>query len=190
MIIDPNKKVSTLRKVNKANSLLRRSGIGLSILLQFTASGEGQIVYYSFQPVSETGWSKVDTLSFSLPIDSTFSAIYITPEIRYTSQYPYQNISLAVEHIVEDSIVLRVDTVNYELRNDLGQHANYNWSCLFVSSSSLPQLLNTQHLGTHLVKVAHIMQTDSIKGISDIGIKVALKQTTSDESALHLSEGK
>lgn len=115
--------------------------------------------------------------------------MYITPEIRFTSEYPYQNISLAVAHIVEDSIVLRTDTLHYELRNNLGQHTDYNWSSLFSASQTLP-VLRPQYFGPQLLKLWHIMETDSLRGISDIGIKVARQPAKGDESDQRQSEGK
>lgn len=155
------------------NLLLKSSPI-FFILLVFAACNTNQLTYYKYQPVNVTGWLRSDTLLFEITnLEDGNLPISVTTEIRYTTDYPYRNISLCVMHNLEDSLTWRKDTLHYTLIDREGRHSTNNWSCLYEANETLPNLNIIQPGETSYIKVYQIMEKDTLAGVHDIGIKIS-----------------
>lgn len=132
--------------------------------------GNGDDNFFSaFKTFSDTEWDyaepvmlRVDTLR-----DSVTAPGILTLTIRHTNGYPYSNLWLEIARMEGDSIT-SLDTLDVTLADAFGKWRGHG------SGPSL-QLTDTVASGTELhmhetFRLRHIMRTDTLHGIEQIGI--------------------
>lgn len=170
----------------------------LSVLLivELTAC-HTDTVYHVYHPVSENGWSKQDTLTYTLP-DSLETGYYqLEVDIRHTEAYPYRDIwlELAFErrksqstftvpskledsldinepYIPTDSMVWVRDTLHLYLTDEQGRWLKGGTigSLYQFSAPARPFCLNDKD-GKNF-RIIHIMKDNPLHGIHDIGLRL------------------
>ena len=73
------------------NGCLSDFGNGSNIIHIDSTSG---VIYSTYKAVDDDGWDKLDTLFFDLPLVDAGVDLDISISIRYTNQYPYQNLQI------------------------------------------------------------------------------------------------
>ena len=126
---------------------------------------------YEYQAVPQEGWLCTDTLRFELdeiPHDGWYA---LTLGVRYTNTLPYDDLWLVMERRQGEHYRHR-DTLHITaLQND-----SVNWQSQGIVLHEREELVTatrftTQQMPIELL-VYHIMRSQSLTGISDIGVKV------------------
>lgn len=131
-----------------------------------------QTVYHSYQPISERGWAKSDTLFFHVPIsDSTATVFRLYTEIRNKNAYAYQDVHIKLYHNLQDSTQWHTYPVSIKLTNKAGKWIGTGFGDLFQTETYVGSVKVT-HPGMYTVKVLSNMTDDRLIGLSDLGIRI------------------
>lgn len=161
--------MSVLLKKTLLTNLLRISLV--AFVAVFMTSCDKSIIYYTYQPVSDAGWAKYDTLYFDVPVNNDSLPLIITTDIRHTAEYPYINLSLIVQQNLKDSLTWVNDTLHFKLIDEKGKRGANNWSSIYEASSAMPAI-KPSGKGLYQIKVFHAMANDTLPGVHDIGLKI------------------
>lgn len=154
----------------KTSSYIRTAGGILGLLFSLAACND-DTVYHTYQNLSSSGWDKQDTLEYILPSQFTKHFYELEIGLRHTENYPYQDIWLEVLYPLSPDRC--PDTLHVELADQWG-----NWKGK-GTAGNMYQFTFTQErpiqlsASDSLLQVVHIMRDKSLKGISDVGIRLS-----------------
>lgn len=138
-----------------------------------SCSSNSETLIYEYRPVSFDGWSKTDTIVFTLP-EIEQGGLYLGQiGVRTNARYPYQKVWIGVCQKLHHPDTLFLDTVFCEIasRSDLDK----NGIGLFLSEGTLPD--HVYHPGqTGEIKVFHILRREEVPGICQVGLHIQRKQ--------------
>ncbi|MBO5824434.1 MAG: gliding motility lipoprotein GldH [Prevotella sp.] len=160
----------------------------ITIAMAFMASCNRNIIYNQYQSTNIDCWSKTDTLLYNIGTLNESGAYSYELGLRTTTTYPFTNICIVVEQENIKKNVVTKDTINCELTSSDGntksngrvagiinKKANEKWGLGYKQYVfPLASKMITEN-DSIKIKVYHIMATDSITGISDVGIRVGLE---------------
>lgn len=127
-------------------------------------------VYHQSRTVNVRGWFGEDTLLFAL--DSLASGRYsMNVEVRYTADYPFQDLWLVVQHNLVDSAHWMVDTLHCQLVDERGSIQGVGLSGLYQLQIPFKEIEVRKGGATPLVRLNHCM-SGLLKGVSDIGLSL------------------
>ena len=150
--------------------------IALMTTIMSATSCSDPRTYDQYKSVSLQGWQRNDTLTFDIP--RQWEGNYqLDLCLRAAQTYPYRNLSVIIERKV---IYFRQrkklektynDTVNCEVINVKGTLVGHKG----ITSTEILQAVTSFRLNRNdslQVKIHHIMNRESLPGISDIGIRL------------------
>ena len=167
------------------------------LLLGGLAACHTDTVYHVYHPVSENGWSKQDTLTYTLSDSLKTGCYQLEVDIRHTEAYPYRDIwlelaferrkpqqQLAVTSELEDSLDMNEpdiptdsmmwvrDTLHFYLADEQGRWLKGGTigSLYQFSAPARPFCLNEKDGKTF--RIIHIMKDNPLQGIHDIGLRL------------------
>lgn len=147
-----------------------RIHIALSAAAIIMAACSSPTEHSGFTTISPDGWRYGDTVRFtpSAADSITYEGCDLTIVVRNNNNYEYSNLWLRLDYPGKDSTY--TDTLNIVLADDFG-----NWLGKGIGGSY--QMRDTVMRGIDLdpgreIKVTHIMRTDTLEGIEQIGIIV------------------
>lgn len=127
--------------------------------------------YHAFHALPTDGWSKHDTVTFTLPRLETTAHCRAFVEIRHSGHYPYRSIWLTVSRNTADSLTFHTDTVECRLTDDKGHFDGTGLNDLYQKRFPLSDVILQAHTAP-LVKIAPFLKDQQLKGITDIGIRL------------------
>lgn len=148
------------------------------VVLMLAACGKG-IVYGDYQAVTNEGWSRMDTLSFTAVVTMPDENMDVYVDVRHGNDYPYRNLALAMTSIFSTPIdtLIRTDTLRLTLADDEGRWTGEGFANFYHNTSYVTTLrLDTPATCRFLLLPA---MTDSLlKGISDIGVRLTISSVS------------
>ena len=93
--------------------------------------------------------------------------------MRYTDKYPYQSLRIGVMVITQDSLLLPMQTLDFQTADNQGNYLGVGKGGLFQLQAN-PFILPTSKSGTWKILLSHQMNDSSLVGIHDIGVKIGL----------------
>ena len=141
----------------------------LAVISLFLIGCQSGVVFTEFQALPPHGWEVDSVKVFSPNLADTMGDYQIQIILRHTDRYPYQNLWLFVD-IKHDSILLRRDTIETMMANDHGE-----WYGKGCSKYTLPTIYWESlplSAGSYQVFVQQAMREDTLRGISDVGLRV------------------
>ena len=137
------------------------------------AACQNNTVYHSYEPVSLDGWSKSDTLVYTLPNSIPAGNYEVEIGIRHQESYPYRDLWLEIGHNTQDSLVYVTDTLQLFLADEAGNKTGDGpcglYQCGLPYKASLPIRAEGN---TRAFRIVHIMTDNPLTGISDVGIRL------------------
>ena len=160
----------------------------ITIAMALLASCNRNIIYNQYQSTNIDCWRKTDTLLYNIGTIKESGAYSYELGLRTTTTYPFTNICIVVEQENIKKNDVTKDTINCELTSSEGgtksngrvggiinKKANEKWG-LGYKQYVFPLASKVMAENDSIkIKVYHIMDTDSITGISDIGIRLGLE---------------
>ena len=141
----------------------------LAIISLLFIACQHNVVYTEFKSIPNKGWHSDSAIHFDAVLTDSLSDYTVTMTMRHTDRYAYQNLWLFVD-IVQDSLLLRRDTVNAMLADNQGK---WYGSGVFVKELEMVYLNNiVLPLGEYQIVLQQAMRTEMLNGISDIGLKI------------------
>ena len=134
-------------------------------------------LYYNYAPLPSEGWNARDTLRFLLPTTEETAAHSLSIGVRATDRITYRDLWLVAEtrrtpiDAQECSPQSRErDTIHVLLASDRG-HWHTSGVVLHETEQFCTNITTSPHYSTQIL-IYHIMATQDIKGLSEIGVKV------------------
>lgn len=163
-----------------------RQMMAIAAVAMLAGCGDG-IVYSDYQAVADEGWGRTDTLSFTATVTVPDEDMDVYVDVRHGNDYPYRNLALAMTSILftPGDTLTRTDTLRLMLADVEGRWTGEGFANLYHNASYVTTLrLDTPATCRFFLLPA---MTDSLlKGISDIGVRMAI---SSASHALHQSAG-
>lgn len=128
-------------------------------------------VYNEFNTLPRNGWFKRDVQRFTpeSPDSTGRYDLYLT--LRHNGDYAYRNLWLFVSYTGADG-VQKTDTVNCELADEFGRWSGGGWGSYYQQELLLDDCF--RFVGKEqVVTIQQAMRDDRIRGISDVGIRIA-----------------
>lgn len=146
--------------------------IGLAVVgLGSICSCRQTDVYNEFNTLPRNGWFKRDVQRFTpeSPDSTGRYDLYLT--LRHNGDYAYRNLWLFVSYTGADG-EQKTDTVNCELADEFGRWSGGGWGSYYQQELLLDDCF--RFVGKEqVVTIQQAMRDDRIRGISDVGIRIA-----------------
>lgn len=130
--------------------------------------GNGDDNYYSaFRTIDNARWDYTSPAAFSVDTlrDSICPSGLMLLSIRHTNGYEYRNLWLEVKY--DSDSTARIDTLNIILADRLGRWRGHGSGPSIALTDTLG--IMPLHKGQQ-IRVRHIMRTDCLDGIEQVGI--------------------
>ncbi|MDD3280453.1 MAG: gliding motility lipoprotein GldH [Bacteroidales bacterium] len=154
-------------------ALLKKS-VAISIILVLFVACTDSYMYYENQIVPNEKWDAKHPLTYVLNITDTLTPHNIGFTICYNDNYAYQNLYLFIYTSLPNGKQV-IDTVSCDLFQADGKpwgkgnrikELNVNYGTLLFPFK-----------GKYVMKVKHAMRTDTVEGISSVGLFIAVKDS-------------
>lgn len=142
------------------------------MILTFLASCGRDVVYEESVSVDRNGWSMDSVGNFEFEIQDTTQYYDIDLLVRNTGEYEYQNVWFFLEY-VKPNMEYKTDTVQLFLADDFGRWIGSGIGSIYSATYSYKDSLKFDQKGKYLLNIRHGMRSDSLKGITDIGLIVS-----------------
>lgn len=154
----------------------------LLTLLMGVSSCDNNTLLHQYSPIHQQVWNKTDTLDIpfpELPNDTT-AQVFLC--MRKKSQLPLKGVWIVVEQDFTNPDFKKRDTVYCRLMNDKGQPVGKGINNI-VSEYEAGDL-HYQKKQQGKFRIYHIMRSEYIRGITDIGLRIiALPDSVRHQSA-------
>ncbi len=157
------------KKINLRNRIL------LPVAALILGACNGQTVYHAFRDLPTEGWQRTDTVDFKVAVPDSFTTYNLYVEVRNNDTYPYQNLNLSISSSTADTLHLSADTLQLTLADPQGNWTGKGWSGLYQSAFPAGAVPIRQ-AGIYRFQIAYTLPDKSLKGISDIGIKLERRE--------------
>lgn len=139
------------------------------ILLSFLVSCGRDTIYEQSMSVDRDGW-RIDSVGrFEFEIQDTSQYYDVDLLVRNTGDYEYQNLWFFLEY-VKPNMVYEQDTVQLFLADDFGRWIGSGIGSIYSATYSYMDSVKFDQKGKYMINIRHGMRTDSLKGITDIGL--------------------
>lgn len=131
-----------------------------------------ETLYHTFCNLPPTGWEQKDTVCFDVATcDSQVISCQLYVEVRNRSNYPYQNLPLAITLMAPDSTVTFHDTLSVQLANEESKWTGKGWGGIYQNSFPVSRL-SLDQTGHYHFFITHCLKNELVPGINDIGIRL------------------
>ena len=167
------KQLRTTIPSHKLLWLIKNKIACLPIIYLLLTACHSNTVYHSYQSIPTTGWSKSDTLVYTLPNSIPAGNYEAEIGIRYQESYPYRDIWLEVSHNTKDTLTYVTDTLQLFLVDEAGNKTGNGLCGLYQCNLPYKAFIPIRTEGsTRTFRIVHIMRDNPLTGISDIGIQL------------------
>ena len=153
-------------------ALPRLDALVIAALLLVSCDGT---VFHRFGQVDSAGWLATDTLSFiyeGTDMMSSSQGVELVAQARCNACYEYRNLCLRIETSKADGELLSVDTLCCEIYDEYGRRLGSTAGTIYQNESG-PRLLDASSADSLIFKVSHIMGENPLRGVIDVGIRLA-----------------
>ena len=130
------------------------------------------VVYQSSKSMPKGIWQKDSVVNFTYEFSDTTSLYNVVIDIRNQNNYPYQNFWIFANLYNPNGDVFR-DTLNCMLADNSGRWIGEGMGSVHHLPVSFLQEVKFPKKGNYRFELIHGMRTDSLQGISDIGIRIS-----------------
>lgn len=121
--------------------------------------------------VDEAGWYKNDLARFDLVIEDSISTFNYYLNLRHTVDYRYSNLFVFLKTTYPNGNVSR-DTIEFVLADKSGEWFGKGWGKIRDNSVLLVEGIKFPLKGPYTFQIQQAMRVDTLKGISNIGIRI------------------
>lgn len=153
-----------------AATTIAKAKIKLLLVTAILFSACDTTLYHEFRSVYY-GWSRSDTLLFQFNNEAARDLEYCNTqiELRCTPNYPYKELWLRIE----GGSPIQADTLKCNIFNDYGRQNGTTAGLMYQLSIPYKNIKISSSDTITTVRIVHIMKDDTIRGISDVGIRLS-----------------
>jgi gliding motility-associated lipoprotein GldH len=145
--------------------------LGIFLTSMLALSCDSKRIYEENNEIENAVWPKTKPIEFTFDIEDTEQLYNLNINIRNKNAYPYSNLFLMVEMTSPDDKYF-ADTLEFSLADKTGRWTGSGIGNLWLNQFPLVEGVKMLVPGTYSVKISHGMRDDSLKAISDVGIRV------------------
>lgn len=156
-------------RIKMAPRLLSAAGLSvvcMSMLMGLSGCDAPGNDYAEYANLPQQGWKYGDTLRFTPVHPDSLCRGRLVVGVRHESSFPYT--SLWLETTVEDGTRRKVDTLEIPLADSFGSWTGRGIGASFQVADTVAG--SFLHRSGSPVKVRHIMQADTLGGVTQVGI--------------------
>lgn len=148
----------------------------VSILLAtMLFSCSNNTLYNESFTLPEYGWDKNNAVGFSVDVPDSLAIFNFAINIRNTTEYRYSNLYVFLITEFPNGNVSR-DTLEILLADINGSWLGKGWGNTKENNITLRENLRFPESGMYNFYIQQAMRTDTLTGISDVGIKIINEQ--------------
>lgn len=153
--------------------MTRISRLAVWLTAAMLTACNGGTMFHNYVSVSPEGWTRRDTVTFTLPPVPDKDTFDLYMGMRYASAFPYEGIWVVVETDAYHPPLSRCDTIYFAMVNDEGN----------VSGQGVTLRQREQHVATLAlhegqmctVRLRHIMEQETLPAITDVGMRITAR---------------
>jgi len=130
-------------------------------------------VFFEYHSFTNSEWNRNEPAVFNVIIADNSQPYDVSIELRNDNSYPFSNIWLFIDYKMPNGSV-RADTIGAELADVYGKWYGKGMS-LYNLSITYEKMVLFPDTGTYTYSISQGMRENTLKGISDIGLKVSKK---------------
>ena len=147
----------------------------LFIPVLMLVSCNGGDLYNRTVGIPESGWYKNEGVRFDVFIGDTLTDYDFYISLRNNNDYRYSNLYIFLNTIMPNGNKTR-DTLEIILADDMGKWLGKGWGSVKENDVLLRKNLRFPRKGDYRFLIQQAMRTDTLKGITDVGLRVAKAQ--------------
>jgi len=158
----------------KISRFLNRYVVLLSVLLLVIAllnSCNSNKLFEKNTNIYNAAWSKLKIISFDVNVVDTVSKYDFYINVRNNTDYSFSNLYLFMNTILPDKQMSK-DTIECLLADKNGKWFGKGWGKYRFLSLQLGKKMHFPQKGLYTFEIQHAMRKDTLKNITDIGIKI------------------
>ncbi len=144
--------------------------IGGCIVMLVLAACNHEAVYHHYEHTTVDGWSRTDTLSFSIPPVAASGNYEAQLELRTNESYPFVSLDVVAIQTILPSGQMRCDTVKCQLADKNGRILGHGIT-QYQYSFPLGSLQLSEGDSLYVV-MYHGMKREVLPGITDVGFQL------------------
>ncbi len=141
------------------------------IMLFIFSSCNSTVTFDDNISIDENGWYKNDFARFDLMIDDSNSTYNYYLNLRHTVDYRYSNLYVFMKTTYPNGNISR-DTIEFVLADKSGKWYGNGWGNIKDNSILLVEGIKFPLIGPYTFQIQQAMRVDTLKGISNIGIRI------------------
>ena len=142
----------------------------IGLIVFFTSCNTG-VIFDENINVDEHGWYKNDLARFDVKIEDSISVFNYYLNLRHSVDYRYNNLFVFMKTTYPNGNVSR-DTIEFVLADKSGKWFGKGWGKIKDNSILLVEGIKFPLTGSYTFQLQQAMRVDTLKGISDIGIRI------------------
>lgn len=158
------------KKNSDTNSLLKFFAILAFMSFAFISCDNNRYYEHS-EAIQNNTWYFNDAKAFELEIDDSLQAFNFYVNVRNTVDYEYANLYFFIQSELPNGEIAQ-DTVECQLADYQGKWLGEGRGEFRDNSFILRQNMRFQNTGTYRFWLKHGMRRDSLKGITEVGIRL------------------
>ena len=133
---------------------------------------DSQVIYHHYEPLADSQWKNVDTLTFTPQIPDSEITYQVDLEIRVLHSYPHKEVNIGYQYLSPTQEIVQTGTCQLSLTD---AYADKNGSGV-AGLYAYPIILKSLHVdksGDYTIQVFQQQKDSVLKGIQDLGIKLS-----------------
>lgn len=161
--------------LSKYFNTMQRKAFGLCVAVFLIAVSVSSCTkvdssYAEFRSMPQQGWATDSPLHFALDSLNDQDTYDVKIAVRYTPEYPYRNLSVAVDMIAVDGNTKRL-LFDFPIADQYGNRLGAGFGSLYQCEQTVAK--SVPHSQIHRIVVWNRTQADSsLRGVSDVGVIV------------------
>lgn len=143
----------------------------LILMAVFSISCDRSAIFDETIDVKEGGWFKNDLARFDVLIDDSTGSYDYYLNIRHSVDYRYSNLFVFMNTTYPTGNISR-DTVEFVLADKSGKWHGKGWGEIKDNSILLVKGIKFPLQGAYTFQIQQAMREDTLKGVSNIGIRI------------------
>lgn len=151
-----------------------------SLLFISLISCDSNRVFDAYESVENNTWLENEVVNFDFEIQDTISRNNVFINIRNNKEYEFSNLFLITKIGFPNGTKV-IDTLEYEMTDKLGNYLGSGYTDVKQNKLFLKENVRFLEQGNYQFSVEHAMRKngniqglDSLKGITDIGLRIEL----------------
>lgn len=149
--------------------------LSLFLMLLFLQSCDSNRYFEQNQQIENEKWFYQDAKTFSFDIVDTNSLFNYYVNVRNTNDYPFANLYIFLNSKFPDGEMAR-DTIELQLAELNGKWLGSGYGRYKYNQFILRKGMRFVQTGTYTFQIEQGMRKDTLKGITDIGIRLEYDQ--------------